>query len=127
MKKHSVYMFLMFLIAVFVFVNTSLAGEIRAGMRVGGFVLRDIEGNRRSLNSLLADNKPHVFSFFATWCKPCLKEIPKLQELKAKTGVNITLISIDAITREALKEFLKKNSIKLPVLLDPDAAVTGEN
>ena len=103
------------------------AGDLKTGMRASGFVLQDIDGKRISLNTLLSDNKPHVISFFATWCKPCLKEIPKLQALKAKTGVNITLISIDDTTRGGLKQFLKGNSIALPVLLDPDASITGEN
>ncbi len=103
------------------------AADLDLGMKAPGFVLQDIDGKRVSLNTLLSDNKPHIISFFATWCKPCLKEIPKLQALKARTGVNITLVNIDSITREALKEFLVKNSVTLPVLMDADASITGEN
>lgn len=115
------------LAAVFVLASLSYAAQLVPGTKAAGFVLQDLEGKRVSLNTLLSDNKPHVISFFATWCKPCLKEIPILQSLKDKKGLNVTLVSIDSITKEALKGYLNKNKISLPVLMDPDAAITGNN
>lgn len=70
-----------------------------------------------------------VMSFFATWCKPCMKELPHLQNLYEKyqgEKVKFFLIDITEATRrtpgyEAAPKaapFLAKNGITIPILYD---------
>ncbi|MEW6556874.1 MAG: redoxin domain-containing protein [Elusimicrobiota bacterium] len=102
--------------------------KLKSGDRVPGFILPYIvDGRKISLTHILNYNKPVVVSFFATWCKPCLQEIPHLQEIEKKKNVKIYLVNIDNLPKEKITEFLKQNNIILPVLLDPNGKITGDS
>jgi len=120
------FFYLLLLCIVYSFWITDLNAKLKTGDKASGFILFDVTGKKVSLSSILADNKPVVISFFATWCEPCLKEIPHLQNLQKAGNVKIYLINIDNLSKEKISQFLKKNNITLPVLLDPDAKKTGE-
>lgn len=116
-----------FLIACYLLLATDLFAKLKTGDKAPGFILSDISGNKVSLSSILADNKPVVISFFATWCEPCLKEIPHLQNLQKNANVKVYLVNIDKLSKEKISAFVKKNNITLSVLLDCDGKFTGEN
>jgi thiol-disulfide isomerase/thioredoxin len=66
-------------------------------------------------------DKIEVINFWATWCKPCIKELPYFQELQKNQPdqVHVTLISLDYA--EALNEkvipFVEKRQLTADVLL----------
>lgn len=61
--------------------------------------LKDIEGSTVITNQLGNDGKPVIISFFATWCKPCLRELNAISEVyedwQEETGVKLIAVSID--------------------------------
>jgi len=70
-----------------------------------------------------------VLSFFATWCKPCMKELPLLENLFQKYSdeyVKFFLVDITEATRKnpgfedspKAGEFLRKKGITMPILFD---------
>ena len=61
-----------------------------------------------------------VINFWATWCPPCVQEIPSLNRLKKKMkGLPFELISINyAEDKKTILEFMKKVNVEFPVLLD---------
>lgn len=63
-----------------------------------------------------------VINFWATWCPPCVEEIPSLNRLKKKMhGLPFELISINyAEKKKTIIEFMKKVNVEFPVLLDKD-------
>ena len=63
-----------------------------------------------------------VINFWATWCPPCVQEIPSLNRLKNKMkGYPFELISINyAEDQKTILEFMKKVNVEFPVLLDKD-------
>lgn len=65
-------------------------------------------------------DKPLLINFWATWCPPCVKELPNFAELQEKLGdeVNILGVSVDQHP-EYVKKFLDKN--ELPYLLAWDS------
>ena len=85
------------------------------------FVLPDIDGNEFSLEKVLGTG-PVVFDFWATWCKPCVKGLPKLQEVARDyedRGVRVYAISIDGPHSQAkIRPFMRRHKLQLPVLLD---------
>ena len=70
----------------------------------------------------------YVVNFWATWCKPCIKELPdfeKINEQYASQKVKVILVSLDfpGQMESRLIPFVEKRQIKSEVILldDPDA------
>ena len=67
------------------------------------WTLESITGEKISFNDQLAKG-PVVISFWATWCKPCLKELPHLNRL---AGQYAGRISVLAVSTDASKSVAK--------------------
>lgn len=70
----------------------------------------------------------YIINFWATWCAPCVKELPYFEALTEKYAtqkVKVILISLDFSKQleTKLKPFLKENKLQseVLVLIDPDA------
>lgn len=63
-----------------------------------------------------------IINFWATWCPPCVQEIPSLNRLKKKMkGLPFELISINyAEEKKVILKFMKRVNVEFPVLLDKD-------
>ncbi len=63
-----------------------------------------------------------VLNFWATWCAPCVREMPSLDRLQAKVsgeGIEVLTLSVDRGGAPVIKRFFKKHGIRnLPVLVD---------
>ena len=61
--------------------------------------LRSMDGKEVNVSTLGVSGKPVIISFFATWCKPCMRELKAIDELYAdwqdETGVEMYPVSID--------------------------------
>lgn len=75
---------------------------------------------------LYTDAPLTVFNFWATWCGPCIKELPHFDDLgTANENVKVYLVSIDFQSElERVKKFVEKRSLRSDVLFldekDPD-------
>ncbi len=62
-------------------------------------VLKDISGRTVSTDSIGNQGYPVIVDFFATWCKPCNRELSNIAEVyeewQSETGVKLVAISID--------------------------------
>ena len=73
----------------------------------------------------IKDNKIHVINFWATWCLPCIKELPYFETINTKyNDVEVLLVSLDFPNQydKKLKPYIKENQLKSKVvaLNDPD-------
>ncbi len=94
-----------------------------AAVTAPDFTLTDIDGNTVCLDSLLADG-PVFMSFWALWCKMCIKELDALKPYYDEfdsLGVHMLAISVDrARSVPKVKPFALSHKWKYVVVLDPD-------
>lgn len=61
--------------------------------------VKTLDGKKTNTSKITNDGKPIVISFWATWCKPCKKELDAISEVyeewQKETGVKLIAISID--------------------------------
>lgn len=66
-----------------------------------------------------------IINFWATWCAPCIKELPHFEEVRreyADRGVEVTLVSLDmpSMWEKRLPAFIEKRGIESPVVVLDD-------
>ena len=90
------------------------------------FTLSDIEGKRVKLSEVLKKG-PVLIDFWATWCKPCLQELPHINDLHKEyrtKGLQTFAITIDSPKSQSkVKPFIKGSGYEFQVLLDQDMEV----
>ena len=88
--------------------------------------LKDMNGNAINTAELSNDGKPFVISFWATWCKPCQRELKAIHEVYAdwqdETGMKLIVVSIDeAQNAERVKTTIDGRGWEYEVILDPNS------
>ena len=79
------------------------------------FAVRDLEGRVLRLPDL--HGRVLFVNFWATWCGPCIEEMPSIEALAGTLGeadVAFLLISIDEEARD-VRRFVKRHALSLPV------------
>ncbi len=69
-----------------------------------------------------------VLNFWATWCLPCIKEIPSLHEMQEKfkdKGLVVLAVSVDK-NEKSYRDFLKRAGVGFTTARDPEANISAE-
>jgi len=93
---------------------------IASGDRAPEFRLQKFDGGVVSLSDLLG--KVVMVHFWATWCPPCVEEIPTLDKLRNSPlgrDFEMLAVSVDEGGAGAVAPFMQKNRLNVPVLFDP--------
>lgn len=97
------------------------AEEVGADVK---FPIYDFDGLEPLLHK--EDDKTYIVNFWATWCKPCIKEMPyfeRVQEEQKTNNVEVILVSLDMpnMWKTQLEPFVQKKGIqsKVVILDDP--------
>ena len=91
------------------------------------FETADVNGSKITSDELFAANKVTMVNIFASWCGPCVSEMPELEELNkefASMGCGIVGILADAYEDTGLedgKEVIKETGVTYPVILPWDS------
>ena len=87
--------------------------------------LKTMDGKTVNTDTLRNGGKPFIVDFFATWCKPCNRELDAIAEVyedwQQETGVKIYAVSIDqAQNINKVKPLVSNHGWEYDVLLDPN-------
>lgn len=85
--------------------------------------LKDLDGKVVDTATLSNDGNPFVISFFATWCKPCLRELKAINDYypdwQDETGMKLIAVSIDeGQNASRVKPLVEGQGFEYEVLLD---------
>lgn len=84
--------------------------------------LPDLEGKRRTLADDYGD-RVILLNFWATWCPPCLEEIPALMALQEELGPDgLQVIGLALDETQAIREFVREHEVSYPVLIGGEEA-----
>ena len=87
--------------------------------------VKTLDGKTINTNTISNDGKPIIISFWATWCKPCVKELSAISDVYEdwvdETGVKLIAVSIDnARSMKRVAPYANGKGWEYEVLLDPN-------
>jgi peroxiredoxin len=115
-------------ILIFLLIGANLLSFASAQPQIGektpGFITSTLDGKRIALKDYWEQQgrKVIILSFFATWCQPCKEDLKYLQRIQDQHGGSelqvLCVLTQDSSKERAVKEFMEKLGVNLPVLLD---------
>jgi peroxiredoxin len=88
------------------------------------FTLPDLQGDQVQLSALRG--KVVFINVWATWCPPCVEEMPTMQRLYDRLhtrGLEVLAISIDTLGAQVVGPFMQRHQLTFPALLDPTGSI----
>ena len=81
-----------------------------------------LNGTKVSLHELRG--KPVILNFWASWCPPCVKEMPRLEEFHQKYKNDILIIGINLGEKnKTIENFLRRVNVTFPIVKDKDKSI----
>ncbi len=119
------------LLLIMVMVNNLQAQKLPTPLKVfekDGIILKSYDFDRLEPYMKQKNDTLYVFNFWATWCLPCVEELPHFESINKKYAnkkFKMTLVSLDfpKMAESRVIPFIKKKDLKAEVVLlnDPDA------
>lgn len=111
--------------SVLIFVVAFAFSLLPAQAQLPAVTLKTMDGKEVRTDTLSNGGKPFIIDFFATWCKPCNRELDAISEVyeewQEETGVKIFAVSIDqAQNINKVKPLVNNHGWEYEVLLDPN-------
>lgn len=104
--------------------TTATGSEV--GTMLPDYSAMNLDGSKFDLAS--RRGKVVLLNVWATWCNPCLAEIPELQKIHnayASRGFEVVGASVDESGVEAVKDFVDAKKMTYPVVLDPQGQIAN--
>jgi cytochrome c biogenesis protein CcmG, thiol:disulfide interchange protein DsbE len=96
-----------------------IAAATPAAERIPSVTLPDLEGRPRQLSEWRG--RPLLINFWATWCEPCRREMPRLQAAHKRHGDRIQFLGVNTKDRpDWAGEFVQEIKVSYPEVVDVD-------
>jgi peroxiredoxin len=109
----------------YVYLAENKGYALKVGTEAPGFRLPSLAGGEVDLAS--QRGKVVVLNLWATWCPPCVAEMPSLERLHralSPEGLSVVTVSTDE-DEASLREFVSQRALTIPVLMDPGGRVAA--
>jgi thiol-disulfide isomerase/thioredoxin len=116
---------LLLITTILLFGTSLFAQEEITGRKLPLVDIKTLNGEVVNTSTIDNDGKPILLSFFALWCKPCLKELAAINDVyedwQDETGVKVVIVSIDdARSMPNVKPTIDGNGWEYEAYLDPN-------
>ena len=100
-----------------------IAGSFSFAQELPSLTLKDLDGNNTDLNKLVEGENVYIFSFWATWCVPCINELDAISEVyedwQDETKVRLIAIATDDTrTKKRIRPMVNGKGWEYLVLYD---------
>ncbi|RPI83330.1 MAG: TlpA family protein disulfide reductase [Chloroflexi bacterium] len=87
-----------------------------------GFDLINLDGDTIKLSDYLGKNV--LINFWATWCPPCIEEMPAIERAYQQYQGEVVVIAVNiSEPEETVREFIKQNGLTFEVMIDNNGAI----
>ena len=99
------------------------AGALSVGDKAPDFVLSDMEGNKQQLSDY--QGKGVFLNFWGTWCKPCEREMPYMNnQYKVYKDHGVEILAVNVGEPDfSINKFAQKHKLVFPILKDTNKDV----
>jgi thiol-disulfide isomerase/thioredoxin len=103
--------------------EAAISGEDR--QEAPDFAMTDMEGNTVRLSDIIANGKPIVLNFWASWCPPCKIEMPEFNKVYLEMGDEVQFMMVDLTdgVRETVRigtKYIEDNKFSFLVFFVPE-------
>ena len=110
------------ILSIFTIVLFSIS-SFSQGRNLPSVKVKNLKGKLVNIQNLSNDDNPIVISFWATWCKPCKKELNTIAEVyenwQEETGVKLVAVSIDdSRSASKVKPYVNASGWEYEVFID---------
>jgi cytochrome c biogenesis protein CcmG, thiol:disulfide interchange protein DsbE len=105
---------------------TVQGGHATVGRAAPDFTTQTLDGSRVRLSQYRG--KPVLLNFWATWCAPCLDEMPLIQrasDIYKSQGLVVLAVNYQQTNTSSMQAFLHKVDARFPAVFDPAAQIAG--
>lgn len=100
-----------------------ISGSFSFAQELPSLTLKDLDGNNTDLNKLVEGENVYIFSFWATWCVPCINELDAISEVyedwQDETKVRLIAIATDDTrTKKRIRPMVNGKGWEYLVLYD---------
>ena len=127
LNKKNFLIILLFVLITFIFMylneRNNFSQQKNIGTKLGqyapDFQTEYLNGGKFKLSELRG--QPVILNFWATWCPPCVREMPLLQKLYDEGNIPVIGINLQE-DKKTIEAFIKKLNVTFPIVLNKDGS-----